>query len=142
MRNGTSSGGRASEPLNEIRGLEPLVALLGRWEPGDLCCIESLDWDNTIGSLKLVGLFQRPGIGAWPDPTAPMVRVRLVFEGVYALTLRDLNSQVLGFSIDKLSGRQLQSHRFHVTDYEDARIEFFACGIAVLSAETVEPTDD
>ena len=59
------------------------------------------------------------------DPSSQMVTIR--FSGVRNLALSELGggySQICGLTVEDVSGEQWDHVNWHVTDFEDGRIEF------------------
>jgi len=125
-----------------IEGSETIAAVVGRWDPSDLCLIERFEFVGSSESgdcygsaVQITGLLQRRDTaGPWPTKDRPMHRVRIRFTGVRALVLRTSDVgpiQIMGFDIAKVSDRQLEDVRFQVDDYEDGKLSF-GCRDAVV----------
>lgn len=123
-----------------------VVESLGRWNPGDLAYIDSLDYlsasDDTPSKLRIVARFQRRDTAklGWPSDIAPFAKVSIEFEGVSKFQIKNLgphSKQITGFDIQDVSDRGWEGIRFSVGDYEGGQIEFLCEGIRVIAAQPV-----
>lgn len=114
---------------------------LGRWSPSELAYIEDLELRSSLGepsTLEIRALFQRRGSAGWPDPDGAFARVRLRFEGVGGLHLKDFGGgavQVMGFDIHYIGDRGWEGIKFEIEDYEDGRIAFMCRGVKFLEID-------
>ena len=121
-----------------ITGIEAFQAAVGRWSPEDLAFIEQVsivrEAERSQITVKMIALFQSRVLveGGWPDPTSPFHRAVMEFSGARSVKICFPESgQVMGFTIDDISDRNLEGLRYRVGDYEDNRISFQCKDVSV-----------
>ncbi len=128
--------------MGVIAGKEILAECFAGWHPSCIAYIRELHCScvskETAGvTLELLCLAQpRDPQTLWPDADRPFWEVRIRFGGVRSFRLNTLTAgdiQVLGFSIEDVSDRQLEDIGVEVSDYEDQVVSFVARSALVLS---------
>ena len=128
-----------------ISGVEAVMAVLARWQPGDLAFIERLEYsaasEDAGAAIAIDAVFQRSDhSGGWPSASGACCRVSMVFANPVNLSLKSFGTpakQIMGFYIEDISERQLEGICFSVGDYKDGDIEFLCWDVRILSAEPV-----
>jgi hypothetical protein len=125
----------------EIMNVAMVVTYVGRWNPGDLAFIETIEYqcgsDNSDASVLLVGIMQRrdEATSGWPSTVLPSFRVAMLFDGVRELELKRFGkapTQVMGFDIIDVSDRGWDGIRFLVEDYENGALRLSCHSISIL----------
>jgi hypothetical protein len=135
------------------RGLTPTMenseltaTIYGEWKASDVAYLSELRWVGYDGSsLAVVAIVQprssvRP---VWPDEAGPWYRAVLQFDGVCGLNVKDFGPcrrQIMGFSVERIADRGFERLNYHVEDYENGAIEFYARTAELLSVEALSNT--
>jgi hypothetical protein len=131
--------------MSTIVNTELVAQRVGRWYPGDLAFIDTLEYrcagDDEAAQLRITARFQRRDTArrGWPDDNAPFVEVTMLFDGVSNLQLKAFGGtpkQITGFDITDVSDRGLEGVRFSVEDYEEDQISFDCAKVVVESVNT------
>jgi hypothetical protein len=136
--------------MAEVSGTEAVIAVLGRWAPGDLAFIERLEYSaaslDAGAALMIDALFQRGDLSKpWPSPSGNCCRVSLLFTDPVNLALKGFSGrakQIEGFFIEDISDRQWEGIRFSVGDHEDGYIAFLCREVRVLQASPLLPASN
>ena len=126
----------------KIEGIDKAEQVIGRWEPSDLCLIESIkllsEPDCCDSNLEVIALFQKRA-DSWPNFDKEMFRVVISFTDVSNLSLKEFGSggvQIMGFDIRYIGDRGLEGINYEIDDYEDNRICFNCRSINIHSVST------
>lgn len=125
---------------DNIDGVDKVIEILGRWNPGDLAFICTINWDEQgtdgYSQLNLTTIFQKSidGLHEWPSNESPWYRVDICFLGVSKLLIQDLGPgcfQVMGFDIVNIAKSSWEGKSFQIIDYEDEKISFYCESIRI-----------
>jgi hypothetical protein len=128
--------------MQGIQGTELVVAALGRWNPGDLAYVESLEYkaQTTEGASEVIltAIFQRRDAvkDGWPSTKSPQYRVTIRFLAVRDFHIKQFGRaavQIMGFDIIDISSKGWEDIRFSIEDYEDDRIALHCKEIEILN---------
>ncbi len=125
---------------SDIKGVEQVESLLGKWSPSDLAMIEGVslksNLEGGVTTLVLQALFQAKA-DSWPDFDKEMIPVTICFNDVGNLHLKGFGGgavQIMGFDIRFVGDRGLEGINYEIEDYEDDRIRFQCRSVEVQSA--------
>lgn len=128
---------------NKIKGIEKIELMMGEWNPCALAIIETFELKKTFDSLSvdmvMNAIFQ-PRSASWPDFNKEMFRIKIIFNSVNGLCLKDFGggvNQIMGFDIRYIGDRGWERVNFEIEDYEDDRIRFNCKGIEIKSIESM-----
>src|SRR5437667_8265725 len=97
-----------------IENVDKVARLAGRWYPGDLAFVRSLQYEanGEAGGCELVMEFiasrRDRSTSEWPTDDGPTYKVKIRFLGVRGLNIRDFgggDTQIMGFDITDISDR-------------------------------------
>ena len=132
--------------MSDIKGIDLVVSVVGRWHPGDLAFVEGLEYtaqtDRDGAKLTLIAIVQRRDMvrNGWPSEDGPKFRVTMCFLGVQQFHINEFGgppTQIVGFEIADVSDRGWENIRFSVEDYEHDRIRLLCKEMEVKSVEPV-----
>lgn len=130
-----------------MKNTEIAVSAYGKWDAGDVAYISSFNWASEgESSLTLTTLVQ-PRLqraGSWPKVDGPWYRVVIKFEEVREFSLKKFGNcprQVMGFSIESVKERGMEGLNYHIEDYENGVLEFYAQGATLVSVQELDSSD-
>ncbi len=128
--------------MGVIAGKEILAGCFAGWHPSYIAYIRELHYscvpeEGAGATLELLCFAQpRDPQTLWPRADRPFWEVRIRFDGVRSFQLNTQTAgdiQVIGFSLEDVSDRQLEGIGVEVSDYEDQVVSFVARSALVLS---------
>lgn len=121
--------------MNNIKGIERIIAIYPTWKISDSVFIKSIEWANDNLIIILYSQFRNRGVG-WPDMNADFLEVHIRFEDVSDFQVAFKGSglqQVSGLDIVDVSENGFEGINFEIEDYEDDVIKFACKEIEILT---------
>lgn len=133
--------------MNKVKNIDIVEKEMGSWSPENLAYIKKFkyisSYEQEESKIVISGVMQLRDLdnSEWPSDKLPFYEIELEFISISNLKLNDFTNdktQIMGFEIFNIEDKNWENLIYHISDYEEGKIDFYCRDVSVLSIKKIQ----